>query len=73
MRNKQQEQSAIQDRNIASMDEQCDHLRAEKQLTIDEINVNKEELERLKEVLQQKKDRIGEIEEGMASIDHKID
>jgi len=55
------------------MGEQCEDLRGEKQSTIDEINTNKEELERLKLLLEARKMEIDNCEDEMADVDHKID
>jgi|TARA_B110001450_G_scaffold149577_1_gene139755 hypothetical protein len=55
------------------MDEQLDILKSEKQDAIKEIEINKEELERLKVELNAKKAMIGTKEEDIANIDHEID
>jgi fatty acid/phospholipid biosynthesis enzyme len=50
VKDKQRENFAIQKKNIASMDEQINILREEKQLTLNSINKHKKELEDLKKI-----------------------
>jgi len=54
---------------LASMNEQIKILGEEKQITLDEINKNKRELEDLKRLLAQKQDEIDSKDEVIAQIE----
>lgn len=70
---KQEDTAQAQDKTLLGMDEQCEELKGEKLATIEEINTNKEELERLKLLLEAKKMEIDDCEDEMAAMDNKID
>jgi chromosome segregation ATPase len=73
LKQKQEENLGSQVKQVKQMDEQLDILKSEKQDAIKEIEINKEELERLKVELNAKKAMIGTKEEDIANIDHEID
>lgn len=73
LKQKQEENLGSQVKQVKQMDEQLDILKSEKQDAIKEIEINKEELERLKAELNAKKAMIGTKEEDIANIDHEID
>lgn len=73
VKDKQRENFTIQKKNIASMDEQINILREEKQLTLNSINKHKKELEDLRKIRSQKIVKVTQLDIQIAELEALIE